>query len=1577
MSSIHPSAEVNPPSRKRRRSSPTAEAPYSTPMQNIKMITVENSVKTLDTAIERLLMPNVQEHPEFEVHIAELRSFKDKYQELWTKYEQVVKELQLAKFRTQSNDNVDDLAEAEKEALYIAQVKSSMTEKSLIGTISATNIELNKQRANVTYHAHQLERVKNIVTKDFHLKKELSQKIKDLERQQQVRKSQFLTGNIPIHLLAQEENKASKNEIRLHKQKMMDLITQNQASTIKEAAEWKNQAKRTVQLLESEKAELNELLKLKESALQSANRNFGNLKLKTKQLEISAANAEQFGNAKVQELQVALGKNDELESYITVVKQEFSRDVEGLRLSLTDAQSSHEVTMEELQSCKQRNEELQSAIDEIQYKKNEQAQELDSLRRENIDLLDHRNREYQELRQNYANLESTIENLKFAGMETSKCFQNEKETEDCKRKQLVTENVCNRERDWEMFCKQNERIMESSHVIIMAKDHELECRTSELNTYKAALIDMEINAGRTLESLQHHNQELQSLVVVQDAKAQQVDTLTDQIEVNQRKLVMIFVLMSLKALELENLRTEKINLAHSFSLKCQEVENLRIEFRSSMQTIKDNDAELEKINLQLSILNKDHQDACVLVEEKDQIMKNMRDTLVDKEKDLFRLYKEQEELKCTLDAARQELGNLQYFPSKDAEEVARKSEALEREDRYLQTETGQIKVTNDAQTQTVHENDDPKAKSNNSWTTEEGVDLRDDRELSGTIRGARGACAISRESLLCSNGSRIQLVCPLIPEPSAHQKFQKQGKETMSAIALLTNAHTPENHESQVQSNADLSEKGKTEKPRATHVDDCLLFLAAAMESDKEGTRLRAIRKVHKLVEAGVAYKAAEDTVKEHARGSGSSNVVVVDMCTELAMAHAENVDLKTKLQAVEEDCKGKEKELQSMQEKVLTSDESLKNMIEDCKSLEIDKNKMKILFAEKHTQLLNEQDQTSQLTVQLKDFHDSHQCTLHIKELELEGLRVANKAQYQELEHLKDDMAKNAQDLAKEQAQQLQAPQLKESTQDVDTVIAHAETVNLQKQIRIFEKERGSQEKYLKSVRNRLLSSDESLKRMTEDRKSLEVVIKNMKAHVAEKDAQLTNEQAQTSRLTMQLKDLLEQYSCQKCALETMEQRLEDLRTTNQAQYMESGSYKNVKTNAEDIVAQNDQPMNAQVESTDLAMQSESLHKQTDPQQSQPESTLENPRITNQAQLRKLRSSKDKEIDAQSIKEGTSPLTNAQKLHANDTIQDRLNKERKYTMARVEVEALRAELNDLHTGQQKRVSKSQEHRQQADYYRIVFERMNQDNNSLEVRRIAEEKKLNAALNSNQALENQVLQLQARLRPRFQEDGLRFRISEQSLNTLASNPADCIGAESPLNPAIQSDSNEGDNREYRLFKNPRASVYSQTKPSKKLAEPTKQSKKDQSPVAQHARTNTRGHATADIPSFSMPFFGAASHLPILSTACWSLRRLDVKTSLSSKIGAEIETGSIIVTYFDYQKIWTVVERVPEDVRQEKFRCSEGKGEQLAQIKTGAAIATADDWNWCKTPLYRATAGTGKIHAFFAACMTTRKADSNN
>lgn len=41
----------------------------------------------------------------------------------------------------------------------------------------------------------------------------------------------------------------------------------------------------------------------------------------------------------------------------------------------------------------------------------------------------------------------------------------------------------------------------------------------------------------------------------------------------------------------------------------------------------------------------------------------------------------------------------------------------------MKTETGHIKVTNDAQTQTVHENDDPKAKSNNSWTTEEGVDL--------------------------------------------------------------------------------------------------------------------------------------------------------------------------------------------------------------------------------------------------------------------------------------------------------------------------------------------------------------------------------------------------------------------------------------------------------------------------------------------------------------------------------------------------------------------------------------------------------------------------------------------------------------------------------------------------------------------------------------------------------------------------------------------------------------------------------------------------------------------------------------
>lgn len=138
------------------------------------------------------------------------------------------------------------------------------------------------------------------------------------------------------------------------------------------------------------------------------------------------------------------------------------------------------------------------------YKKNEQAQELDSLRRENIDLLDHRNREYQELRQNYANLKSTIEILKFAGMETfkvhlafviltivsySQSFQNEKETEGCKRKQLVTENVCNHERDWEMFCKQNERIMESSRVIIMAKDHELEVRTQRLSLSTILIIN--------------------------------------------------------------------------------------------------------------------------------------------------------------------------------------------------------------------------------------------------------------------------------------------------------------------------------------------------------------------------------------------------------------------------------------------------------------------------------------------------------------------------------------------------------------------------------------------------------------------------------------------------------------------------------------------------------------------------------------------------------------------------------------------------------------------------------------------------------------------------------------------------------------------------------------------------------------------------------------------------------------------------------------------------------------------------------------------------------------------------------
>ncbi|KAJ3873070.1 hypothetical protein F5051DRAFT_444597 [Lentinula edodes] len=244
--------------------------------------------------------------------------------------------------------------------------------------------------------------------------------------------------------------------------------------------------------------------------------------------------------------------------------------------------------------------------------------------------------------------------------------------------------------------------------------------------------------------------------------------------------------------------------------------------------------------------------------------------------------------------------------------------------------------------------------------------------------------------------------------------------------------------------------------------------------------------------------------------------------------------------------------------------------------------------------------------------------------------------------------------------------------------------------------------------------------------------------------------------------------------------------------------------THADILSQKNAQLLDAQEQSADLTTRLKTLQERTDLQHCKLEETLqelENLRLNNQDLLRELESLKNEHIDAENIAKGNGQLMDIQ-----------MNKERKYTMARVEVEALRSELNSLRIYQEQRASQTQEHRQ---LHRIDLEKVVQGHKT------AEEQNLVPALASNAALKNQVLQSKTQSRGEI----LPCKVPQKTHYTTASrletqswggfrgfkksfSDAD-VGTEVTTRHryALGFRKKEGDNGESRFFKNQRASIY--------------------------------------------------------------------------------------------------------------------------------------------------------------------------
>ncbi|KAJ3803906.1 hypothetical protein F5876DRAFT_71063, partial [Lentinula aff. lateritia] len=227
------------PSRKQKRHTPLES--NHPPDQGRHRIAAESIInfQQLSDTIEKLRLDWPEDSKTL---IAELQSFKEGFLMLWT----------------------------------MVKVQTRMTEKSLIETISAVNIELNTQRANVTKHSNELKKLQTINQDAVHLKKNMAQSLKGLEQRiKNMTEANHALGNECKH------QKEEMSDLRARKDmlgKQVALLKKSIGSIIKDAATEKGLFRQNLHSVELEKVELKRLLKITDTAVQAADRRSNQLK---------------------------------------------------------------------------------------------------------------------------------------------------------------------------------------------------------------------------------------------------------------------------------------------------------------------------------------------------------------------------------------------------------------------------------------------------------------------------------------------------------------------------------------------------------------------------------------------------------------------------------------------------------------------------------------------------------------------------------------------------------------------------------------------------------------------------------------------------------------------------------------------------------------------------------------------------------------------------------------------------------------------------------------------------------------------------------------------------------------------------------------------------------------------------------------------------------------------------------------------------------------------------------------------------------------------------------------------------
>ncbi|KAJ3887364.1 hypothetical protein GG344DRAFT_80812 [Lentinula edodes] len=542
-----------------------------------------------------------------ETLIAELQSFKEGFLMLWTEYKSAGNQASgvpnnnlrsttpRQNFVTQPIESIEDLEEENRD---LHAMQTHMTEKSLIETISAVNIELNTQRANVTKHSNELKKLQTINQDAVHLKKNMAQSIKVLEQRiKNMSEANQTLGNECKHQKEEISDLRARKDMLGKQVALLKKNIHNQGSIIKDAATERGLFKQNLHSVELEKLELKRLLKelkIKDTAVQAADRRSNQLKLKVQNLETLA----ETEKLKVdQELKAVQAKNHELENSLKMKIHQlmvYVKEIEVLKGREAETTSLYNTAMKDLKTFEQHNRELQLTIHHAKHIKTDEARQLNDIRAQ------------------YNDLTSMIRSAGFEAPQTSR----KREVEPIGRMNEKTGDFCPY-KEWE-------RIQSSYQAVAQMKDQELQSKISEINSYKSAISGIEIVANDKLNSLQQQNEELQSIVTSQNIKVRYVEELAIQLK----------TFNSTNLFDLNLIHQVKPSTEYPQVHKFQELEGFMLEIQSILCSYKcKNDEELQAKDRELDNFK---QWAETQINQRDSTLRDLQNLHDDVEQELCR-----------------------------------------------------------------------------------------------------------------------------------------------------------------------------------------------------------------------------------------------------------------------------------------------------------------------------------------------------------------------------------------------------------------------------------------------------------------------------------------------------------------------------------------------------------------------------------------------------------------------------------------------------------------------------------------------------------------------------------------------------------------------------------------------------------------------------------------------------------------------------------------------------------------------------------------------------------------------------